>query len=133
ARALVYAQAIPPGSADVVHYRLPIPAHAGERLTLTATLNYRKFSWWNTRWAFAGVRDPQQPNFALSPHYDDGAWVFSGDTSTVSDPTKAIPALPVVVMARATATLHVGNGADGTLNSQSAVRSTRERWNDYGI
>jgi len=138
ARALVYAQAIPPGSADVVHYRLPIPAQAGERITLTAMLNYRKFSWWNTQWAFAGVRHPQQPSFALSPHYDDGAWVFSGDTATVSGATKAIPDLPIVVMARATATLHVGNGVDGTPSSQSAarstaVRSTRERWNDYGI
>jgi len=36
-------------------------------------------------------------------------------------------------MARATATLHVGNGADGTPSSQSAVRSTRGRWHDYGI
>src|SRR5262249_11542715 len=109
----------------------------------TATLNYRKFSWWNTQWAFAGVRDPQQPGFALSPHYDDGAWVFTGDTSTVSGPTKAIPDLPIVVMARATATLHVGNDADAPPGSPSAVRSTavrntavrstRERWNDYGI
>jgi len=133
ARALVYAQAIPPGSADVVHYRLPIPEHAGERLTLTATLNYRKFSWWNTQWAFAGVRDPQQPSFALSPHYDDGAWVFSGDTSTVSGATKVIPDLPMVVMARATATLQVTSTAHNALSPQSSVLHVRERWNDYGI
>src|SRR5262249_333273 len=133
ARALVYAQAIPPGSADVVHYRLRIPEHVGERIALTATLNYRKFSSRTTHWAFAGGRDPQQPGFALRPHYDDGTWVFRGDTATVSGATKAIPDLPLVVMAQAAATLHVVNVADGASSSQAAVRSTRERWNDYGI
>src|SRR5262249_11596867 len=83
--------------------------------------------------SFAGRRDPQQPSFALILHYDDGAWVFSGDTSTVSGATKAIPDLPIVVMAGAAATLHVVNVADDIPSSQSAVHSTRERWNDYGI
>ncbi len=54
ARAAVYAHAIPPGSADVAHYRLTIPAHAGDRMTLTAKLHYRKFRWWHTQWAYAG-------------------------------------------------------------------------------
>src|SRR5262249_35236034 len=68
----------------------------------------------------------------------DGAWGFTGNTSTVSGPTKAIPDLPIVVMARATATLHVGSDADDPPSSPSALRSTavhstRERWNDYGI
>jgi Flp pilus assembly protein TadD len=133
ARAVVYTRAIPPGTADVAHFRLLIPAHAGERVTLTAKLNYRKFRWWNTQWSFAGIRDPQQPTFALSPHYDDGAWVFTGDTSTVSGPTKAIPDLPIVTMARATATLQVTKTTDSAANSQSSVSKTRERWNDYGI
>ncbi|MGQ4806976.1 hypothetical protein NKDENANG_00314 [Candidatus Entotheonellaceae bacterium PAL068K] len=138
ARAVVYSQAIPPGSADVVRYRLFVPEHAGERLTLTATLKHRKFRWWYTQWAFAGVRDPQQPAFALSPHYDDGAWVFTGDTSTVSGPTKTIPEVPIVAMSRDTETLHVIDTPVSFLSPRSAVRRPvppghRERWNDYGI
>ncbi|MEE8304601.1 MAG: tetratricopeptide repeat protein, partial [Candidatus Tectomicrobia bacterium] len=140
ARAAVYARAIPPGAADVAHFRLFIPKHAGERITLTARLNHRKFSWWNTQWSFAGVRDPQQSTFALSPHYDDGDWVFTGDTSTVSGPTKSIPDLPIVVMARATATLNVTDTPGNVFSPQASVLSPRasaanlrERWNDYGI
>ncbi|MCZ6876177.1 MAG: tetratricopeptide repeat protein [bacterium] len=147
ARAVVYARAIPPGSADVAHFRLFIPEHAGQRITLTAKLNHRKFRWWNTQWAFAGVRDPQQPRFALSPHYDDGDWVFTGDTSTVSGPTKAIPDLPIVVMAHATATIYATDTPGSVFNPQSSVlrprsatssppssvSNPRERWNDYGI
>ena len=57
-RAAVYVRLIPPGAADTVHYRLAVPDDAGDRLTLTARLNYRKFSWFNNNWAYAGVPDP---------------------------------------------------------------------------
>ena len=134
ARAVVYARAIPPGAADVVHYRLAIPEHAGERITLTAQLHYRKFRWWHTQWAYAGVRDPQQPIPDVSPHYDDGSWVFTGDTSTVSGATKAIPDLPIVTMAQATAALRiVGHDATVPTPQVKVTAGHRERWNDYGI
>jgi tetratricopeptide (TPR) repeat protein len=134
ARAVVYARAIPPGAADTVHYRLHIPEDAGDTLNLNARLNYRKFSWWNTQFAFAGVRDPGQREFALSPHYDDGRWIFTGDTATVSGEIKATPDLPIVVMATAEATLRVID-QDVPL-PEMAVQPRpehRERWNDYGI
>ena len=134
ARAVVYARAIPPGAADTVHYRLNIPEDAGDTITLKARLNYRKFSWWNTQFAFAGVRDPTQREFALSPHYDDGRWIFTGDTSAVSGETKAIPDLPIVVLATAEATLRV---VDRDVPLPAMVVQPRpehrERWNDYGI
>ena len=57
-RSVAYVRLIPPGAADTVHYRLQIPEDAGDRITLRAKVNYRKFAWWNTQWAFAGVRDP---------------------------------------------------------------------------
>ncbi len=134
ARAVVYARAIPPGAADTVHYRLAIPEPAGSRITLTAKLQYRKFRWWYTQWAYAGVRDPQQPEFALSPHYDDGAWVFTGDTTHVSGAAKTIPDLPIVTMAAATATLHVISAEASPPSPRVASDPThRERWNDYGI
>jgi tetratricopeptide (TPR) repeat protein len=134
ARAVVYARAIPPGAADAVHYRLDIPEDVGDTLILKATLNYRKFSWWNTQFAFAGVRDPAQPIFSLSPHYDDGRWVFTGDTAAVSGKVKAIPELPIVVMATAQATLRVVD-REAPLPALAAQDKPqhRERWNDYGI
>jgi hypothetical protein len=42
-------------AADTAHrYRLHIPENAGDKITLHAKLNYRKFSWFNTH-SFAGV------------------------------------------------------------------------------
>ena len=57
-RSVVLRAADPAGAADTVHYRLEIPKDAGEQIILRAKVNYRKFAWWNTQWAFAGVRDP---------------------------------------------------------------------------
>src|SRR5437667_266302 len=54
-RAVVYVHLIPPGATDTVHYRLHIPEDVGDKITLHARLCYRKFSWWNTHFAFAGV------------------------------------------------------------------------------
>jgi tetratricopeptide (TPR) repeat protein len=137
ARALMYARVIPPGAADTVHFALRVPEDAGSRVTLTARLNYRKFAWWNTQWAFAGVRDPLHVGFDLSPHHDDGRWVFTGDTSDVSGIVKAIPDLPVVVVAQAEVTLPVGGPgarpAAAAALPGTAAAPVRERFNDYGI
>ena len=57
-RSVAYVRLIPPGAADTVHFRLRRADDAGSRITLRAKVNYRKFAWWNTQWAFAGVRDP---------------------------------------------------------------------------
>lgn len=136
ARAAVYAHAIPPDSADVVHYRLAIPPHAGDRITLTAKLHYRKFRWWYTQWAYAGIRDPDQPPAAISPHFDDGKWVFTGDTSQASGATKKIPDVPIATMALDTVTLRVvdTDGSPAMPPPQSEhLERWPERWNDYGI
>ena len=53
-RAVVYVHLIPPGAADTVHYRMFIPENTGDKITLHARLCYRKFSWWNTQFSFAG-------------------------------------------------------------------------------
>ena len=127
---------IPPGAADTVHYRLRIPEDAGNRITLRARVNYRKFAWWFTQWAFAGVRDPSEPAPSVTSAHDDGRWVFTGDTSTVSGQVKAIPDIPTTVMAEAAATLTVV-GADAPLPAPPAPppgdARQRGRWNDYGI
>ena len=91
ARSVAYVRLIPPGAADTIHYRLQIPPDAGDRITIKAKLNYRKFAWFNTQWSFAGVRDPEQPTFSLTPGHDDGQFVFTGDTSNGLGPDQGDP------------------------------------------
>jgi Tfp pilus assembly protein PilF len=133
-RSVAYVRLIPPGAADTVHYRLRVPEHAGDRLNVKARLNYRKFAWWNTQWSFAGVRDPQHRDFSLTPSHDDGRWIFAGDTSKVSGAVKAIPDVPIVVMAEAEASLRVlPKDAPEPKAKALLDPKVRERWNDYGI
>jgi tetratricopeptide (TPR) repeat protein len=134
ARSLAYVRLIPPGAADTVHYRLHIPEDAGDTITLKARVNYRKFSWWNTQWAFAGVRDPAHQGYSVGPDHDDGRWVFTGDTSGVSGNVKAIPDIPITVMAEAVAQLKVAPRGTKPPDARPLLdKSVRERWNDYGI
>jgi tetratricopeptide (TPR) repeat protein len=145
-RAVMYAHLIPPGAADTAHFRLQVPIDAGDTITLTAKLNYRKFSWWNTQWAFAGIRDPSQPDPHVTKSYDDGHWVFQGDLSQVSAKYKQIPDVPTVVIAEDTVTLPVVGPPPSGLRPHGGVDKNaifeesvtldprdRERWNDYGI
>jgi tetratricopeptide (TPR) repeat protein len=135
-RAVVYARLIPPGAADTVHYRLKIPKDCGGRITLTAKLNYRKFAWWYTQWAFAGVHDSSQTDPAVGPAYDDRHWVFTGSLAGVSAKYKRIPNLPIVVIARQNVTLPVdgkGTAAPPFVQDITLNRADLYRWNDYGI
>ncbi len=135
-RSVAYVRLIPPGAADTVHYRLEIPEDAGDRISIRARVNYRKFAWWFTQWAYAGVRDPADHAPSVTSAHDDGRWVFTGDTSGVSGQIKAIPDIPTTVMAEAEATLAVVD-ADAPLPpapvSPTGDARQRGRWNDYGI
>ena len=133
-RSVAYVRLIPPGAADTVHYQLQIPRDAGDRIFLRAKVNYRKFAWWNTQWAFAGVRDRSQPNPPVTPSYDDGVWRFTGDTSAVSGSLKAVPDIPTTVMAEAQASIAVADARAALAEVPPLLdASVRERWNDYGI
>ncbi len=135
-RAVVYAHLIPPGAADTVHFRLTVPRHVGDYITLTAKLNYRKFSWWNTQWAFAGVRDPADPHPNVSRSYDDGKWLFTGSTAGDSERIKGIPDVPTVVIAQDTKTVPVIPWAKRQPDFEESIALDGhdwERWNDYGI
>jgi tetratricopeptide (TPR) repeat protein len=134
ARSTAYVRLIPPGAADTIHYRLRVPPDAGDTITLKAKVNYRKFSWWNTQWAFGGIRDPEDKAHSVAASYDDGRWIFTGDTSHVSGKLKAIPRIPITVMAEAQATFKVV-ARDAALPKDAPLldKSVRERWNDYGI
>ena len=133
-RAVVYVRLIPPGAADTVHYRLHIPETAGNKIKLEARLNYRKFAWWNTQFAFAGVYDQQQKAAMHTADYDDRIQVFTGDTSLVSAAVKEIPNIPIMVMSRDEATVNVfPKGAKRPDPQTAASKDEWTRWNDYGI
>ena len=107
ARAVVYVHLIPPGAADTAHYRLHIPENAGNKITLHSRLCYRKFSWFNTQFSFAGIPDPTQPRSEVTPDYDDTKYVFTGSLQGVSAKREQIPDLPVVALAEDEVTLSV--------------------------
>ena len=133
ARSVAYVRLIPPGAADTVRYRITVPADATGPITLRARVNYRKFAWWNTQWAYAGVRDPSHVDFPLAPSHDGGRWLFTGDTSTVSGAMKHIPDLPITVMAEDVATIAVAPNRAAPPSPPPPAAADRERWNDYGI
>jgi len=135
-RVVVYVRLIPPGAADTAHFRFTAPRDARGPFTFTARMNYRKFDWWNTQFAFrgrpkvdprlqarAGVSDAAEPD--VTKHYDSRDWAFDADASTVSGKLKDIPKLPIVVVAS-----DQKNVPSPTPDSRFPLA---ERWNDYGI
>jgi Flp pilus assembly protein TadD len=132
-RAVVYVRLIPPGAADTVHYRMLIPESAGNKITLHARLLYRKFTWYGTQEAFAGVPDPAKPN-AVAPGYDDRPTIFTASLSGVSAKEEKIPDLPIVALAENEVTLPVVAHNVPAAEPKTIVRKEEwQRWNDYGI
>jgi tetratricopeptide (TPR) repeat protein len=133
ARAVVYTRLIPPGAADTVHYRMFIPQNTGNKITLHARLCYRKFAWYNTQEAFAGVPDPSKPN-AVAPDYDDRPTLFTASLAGVSAKHEKIPDLPIVAVAENEVTLPViAHSAPVPAPKTIALKEEWQRWNDYGI
>ena len=118
-RSVVYVHLIPPGAADTVHYRMHIPENAGNKITLHARLCYRKFAWWNTQFAFAGVPDPNHAASEIAPSYDDTKYSFT---------------VPIVAIAENEVTLNVvPHGAAAPKPETDFRAEDWQRWNDYGI
>lgn len=116
ARSVLYVHLIPPGAADTVHFRVPIPRNAAGPITLEAKLNYRKFSDYYTKFSYAGVPKPGLAAIG----YDSREYAFD---------SAPVPVLPIVTVARATTKLALGEA-----HWQPIVRKQdRERWNDWGI
>jgi tetratricopeptide (TPR) repeat protein len=134
-RSVVYVHLIPPGAADTVHYRLHIPQSAGNKITLKARLCYRKFAWWNTQFAFAGVPDPnQKPTPEVTPAFDDRKSVFTGPLQGVSAKKEEIPDLPIVVLGEDTVILNVAPHNTPESKPKEVLQADDwQRWNDYGI
>ena len=122
-RSVVYVRLIPPGAADTIHYRLQIPPNAGDKIHLQAKVNYRKFMWYNTQFAFAGVRDPHQKAGAVAPNYDDSHYSFTGDPSKLPGGSQGIPDLPIVVMAENAVDLNVLAGQRAAASAERGSQS----------
>jgi Tfp pilus assembly protein PilF len=133
-RSVVYVHLIPPGAADTVHYRLRVPDHAGDKITLHARLCYRKFAWWNTQFSFAGVADPHQPKPDVTPDHDDSRYIFAGSLQGVSAKKEAIPDVPIVALAEDEVSLQVAPHSAAAPQPKSDLEAGDwQRWNDYGI
>jgi tetratricopeptide (TPR) repeat protein len=109
-RGVAYRGSIGPDASEAVHYRLEVPPDAGDRITLTARLNYRKLAW------------------------DFTQWVFGGEGAAARQP----PRMPIVVLAEDTTTLQVIAAAAplpaaGEPQPGSASPADVERWHDYGV
>ena len=111
-RSLLYVRLIPPGAADVAHYRVRIPDDARGPITFTARLQYRKFSHAYTQFAYAGQPAAGEPASAVTADFDDRAFSFdpANIPANVSGQIKdRIPDLPIVTLAEATASVLVGD------------------------
>ena len=133
-RAVVYVRLIPPGAADTVHYRLAIPNDAGNQIKLHARLLYRKFSWYNTQFSFAGIPDPNAKKAEVTPDYDDRPMLLTGSLKGVSAREEKIPDVPIVTLAEDEVTLQVANHNAPAPQPQIALNPKEwQRWNDFGI
>ncbi len=133
-RSLLYVRLIPPGAADVAHYRVRIPKDAVSPITLTARLNYRKFTDYYTKYVYAGEPKPGQDPALVDIHHDSREWTFDPKNipANVSGAIKGrIPDLPIVTIASATSEL--GIGGKPTDWTPVVDKKDRDRWNDYGI
>jgi hypothetical protein len=106
----LYDHQIPPGAAQVVHYRLTVPPDQREALTVVVRLQYRKF-------------DTVYLNHIRDPHYTHGA------------PFTVTNDLPITTLASDQLTFPVAGGPGDPAVFPAAPLPVPEwqRWNDYGI
>ncbi len=136
ARSVLYARQIQPGAADTVHFLVRIPKDAKGPVTLSAKLNYRKFTRYYTEFAYAGKPKPGQDPALIDKEHNSAQYSFdkANIPANVSGAIKDhIPDLPIIVLARAEARLDLTNNAAETQWNQVATKADRERWNDWGI
>jgi tetratricopeptide (TPR) repeat protein len=136
ARSVLYVRLIPPGAADVAHYRVAIPAAAHGPITFTAKLNYRKFSHYYTQFAYAGQPEPGQAPSNVGRAFNDLRYSFSPENipkDVSGQITDSIPDLPIIVLAQAMVSVPLSDGRTPTAWTPVARTADRERWNDWGI
>lgn len=102
----LYNHQIPPGAADVVHYRLDLPPDVTGTVTVKATLRFRKF-------------DTTYMRYVYGDEYVNDLPITDLATDTVTFPVTSSPGAEPVQIAQDTSALE---GIDAWV-----------RWNDYGI
>ena len=121
---------------------MKVPEKTGSKITLTARLCYRKFSWFTTQFAFAGerVHEGNSPLKAeaipaeITPDYDDTKMAFTASLHGVSAKEEKIPDLPIVAMAQNVVALAVlPANAPAPPPKIQLTKEEWQRWNDYGI
>ena len=131
-RSTLYVRLIPPGAADVAHYRVEIPKDAKGPITVEAKLNYRKFAHYYTQFAYAGEPKPGSDPKLVTTSFDNREFSFDKTNipANVSGSIKhEIPNLPIVMVASAKSQFSLGD----TVWQPVIQKKDRERWNDWGI
>jgi tetratricopeptide (TPR) repeat protein len=132
ARSVLYVRLIPPGAADVAHFRVPVPKDAKGPIEFTAKLNYRKFSRYYTQFAYTGQPKPGQDASLLTRDHNGLEYEFTKASIPANVSGKVrdrIPDLPIVTLAEAKASMQVGDCPWTPV----VRKQDRERWNDWGI
>ncbi|HLN04436.1 MAG TPA: tetratricopeptide repeat protein [Bryobacteraceae bacterium] len=132
ARSVLYVRLIPPGAADVAHYRVRVPKDAKGPITFTAKLNYRKFAWYYTHFAYAG--QPKSGQDAALLNASQNSLEYSFDKTNIPNDVSGeikdrVPNIPIVTLAEAKAVVGLGE----TSWTPVVAKKDRERWNDWGI
>jgi len=135
-RSLLYARLIPPGAADVAHYRVDIPDWAEGPLQVEAKLNYRKFSHYYNEFSYAGEPASDDPElvgegFDSRPFTFDPADIPENVSGEIKD---RIPDLPVTLLAETKTEIALAGAGEAEAAWKPVVQpEDAERWNDYGI
>ncbi|MCB9831715.1 MAG: hypothetical protein H6807_04500 [Planctomycetes bacterium] len=103
----LYSHQMPPGTGQVVHYRLDLPADLAGPVSLSAELRYRKF-------------DDELMEHAYDHFRQRGEW------------QGAAPEIPIAIMARDEIVLPVGAGQEVATVAEPK-KPLWQRWRDYGI
>ena len=130
-RSVLYVRLIPPGAADVAHFRMQIPKDAKGPISVEAKLNYRKFAHYYTQFAYAGQPRTTDPKL-ISTSFDNREYSFdkANIPANVSGQIKGeIPNLPIITIATARTQFGLGD----TAWTPVVQKKDRERWNDWGI
>jgi tetratricopeptide (TPR) repeat protein len=133
ARSVLYVRLIPPGAADVAHYLLRIPKDAVGPISVSAKLNYRKFSRYFTQFAYAGEPAAGQSPELVNIHFDSRQFSFdrANIPANVSGKIRGeVPNVPIITLATAETKLALGPDAQW---KPLVRKQDRERWNDWGI
>ena len=136
ARSALYVRLIPPGAADVAHFRVRLPREARGPITFTAKLNYRKFTRYYTQFAYAGEPKPGQDPALVGKAHNGLDYSFdpANIPKNVSGELKdGIPDLPIITLATSSASVPLGDGKTPTVWTPLVDKADRERWNDWGI